>query len=239
MGNRAVITTKENLETGRGLEVYLHWNGGRDSVEGFLEYCRLRSFRPPEKDDYGWARLCQVIGNFLGADGCSVGVDEISRLDTDNGDNGTYLIRDWEIVGRKYFSGKEQYGYGIWEFLDYLDESQPEQQRLGSQMMRCLMHHGKVISDINWNYQFEMAKRREEGIGCTGFKEGSYYSLDGNRPYRILRILDRPEMEAVVEMDGKEMTLPRFVWRDGTESILVKDENGTERSVTSMNEVSS
>jgi len=42
-----------------------------------------------------------------------------------------------------------------------------------------------------------------------------------------------------VEMDGKEMTLPRFVWRDGTESILVKDENGTERSVTSMNEVSS
>ena len=28
MGNRAVITTKENLETRRGLGVYLHWNGG-------------------------------------------------------------------------------------------------------------------------------------------------------------------------------------------------------------------
>lgn len=60
MGNRAVITTEENFEKNSGLGVYLHWNGGRDSVQGFLEYCRLRSFRRPESDDYGWARLCQV-----------------------------------------------------------------------------------------------------------------------------------------------------------------------------------
>lgn len=30
MGNRAVITTKENWAHG-GVGVYLHWNGGRDS----------------------------------------------------------------------------------------------------------------------------------------------------------------------------------------------------------------
>ena len=69
MGNRAVITTEE-----RDLGVYLQWNGGRDSVEAFLEYCRMRGFRPPEADSYGWARLCQVIANFFGADGLSVGI---------------------------------------------------------------------------------------------------------------------------------------------------------------------
>lgn len=88
--------------------VYLHWNGGRDSVQAFLEYCRLRSFRRLENDDYGWARLCQVMGNFLGADGCSLGVDDITRLDQNNYDNGVYLIKDWRIVGRRYFEGEEQ-----------------------------------------------------------------------------------------------------------------------------------
>ena len=33
MGNRAIITTKDC-----DLSLYLHWNGGRDSVEGFLAY---------------------------------------------------------------------------------------------------------------------------------------------------------------------------------------------------------
>ena len=33
MGNRAVITTKE-----RELALYLHWNGGRDTVEPLLRY---------------------------------------------------------------------------------------------------------------------------------------------------------------------------------------------------------
>ncbi len=60
MGNRAIITT-EKKEIG----VYLHWNGGRDSVEAFLEYCKRAGHRSPDKDCYGWARLCQVISNFL------------------------------------------------------------------------------------------------------------------------------------------------------------------------------
>ena len=39
MGNRAVITT-ENKKIG----IYLHWNGGRDSVEAFLKYCELKNY---------------------------------------------------------------------------------------------------------------------------------------------------------------------------------------------------
>ena len=49
MGNRAVIQMK-----GSNVGIYLHYNGGRDSIEGFLAYCKLRDFRG---DDYGMARL--------------------------------------------------------------------------------------------------------------------------------------------------------------------------------------
>lgn len=100
MGNRAVITTRENFDN-NGVGVYVHWNGGRDSVEAFLKYCELKGYRTPETDNYGWARLCQVIGNFFGGD-CSVGIDICSNLDCDNYDNGVYIIKDWKIVGREY-----------------------------------------------------------------------------------------------------------------------------------------
>lgn len=96
MGNRAVICTEA-----RDLGVYLHWNGGRNSVEAFLLYCKLKGYRCPEDDSYGWARLCQVIGNFFGGE-YSVGIDRYDRLDTDNGDNGVYIIKDWQIIGKEF-----------------------------------------------------------------------------------------------------------------------------------------
>ena len=111
MGNRAVITTRD-----KKLGVYLHWNGGRDSVEGFLQYCKLKGYRCPENDCYGWARLCQVIGNFFGGD-CSVGIDLYNRLDLNNGDNGVYIIENWEIVDREFFTGEEQNSYDAQEVL--------------------------------------------------------------------------------------------------------------------------
>ena len=96
MGNRAVITTED-----KQIGVYVHWNGGRGSIEAFLLYCKLKGYRAPETDCYGWARLCQVIGNFFGGK-YSVGIDKYDRLDTDNGDNGTYIIKDWQIIGKEF-----------------------------------------------------------------------------------------------------------------------------------------
>ena len=59
MGNRAVITNKPNKGEiwEENIGIYLHWNGGRDSVEAFLKYCELRGFRATNRDNYGWARL--------------------------------------------------------------------------------------------------------------------------------------------------------------------------------------
>ena len=120
MGNRAVITTAE-----KKLGVYLHWNGGRDSVEGFLEYCKRAGFRSPDTDCYGWARLCQVIANFFGPGGTSVGIDLYERLDTE-GDNGVYVIEGWEIVGREFEPEKEQRTSPLEDFVKAVADKQPQ-----------------------------------------------------------------------------------------------------------------
>lgn len=124
MGNRAVITTRENFEND-GVGVYLHWNGGRDSVQAFLEYCKRKGYISPSSDNYGWARLCQVIGNFFG-DSNSIGIDKVSHLDCDNWDNGVYIIEGWNIVGREYFEGPEQKVHELEAMLDEIDSRQPE-----------------------------------------------------------------------------------------------------------------
>jgi hypothetical protein len=132
MGNRAVITKAPFNPENVG--IYVHWNGGRDSVEGFLKYCELRGFRG-FPDDYGVARLTQVISNYFGKDGLSVGVDVCSRLDTD-GDNGTYLVEGWEIVGRvNYDNYREQKEYGLLEMLREINNQQPEEQRLTEEQL--------------------------------------------------------------------------------------------------------
>ena len=132
MGNRAVITTKENYEN-NGVGVYLHWNGGRDSVSAFLKYCKLRGFRT---GSYGWARLCQIIGNFFGGS-LSIGIDTVDRLDCNNGDNGVYLIDNWEIVGREHFDYTEQNSYNETDMLLHIDSKQPESERLGEEFIKC------------------------------------------------------------------------------------------------------
>lgn len=133
MGNRAVITTKENF-INNGVGVYLHWNGGRDSVESFLKYMKLKGHRAPDQDCYGWARLCQVVGNYFGGT-TSIGIDTVDHLDVDNGDNGTYFIKGWDIVDRKYFNGREQNTYNIDEILIRIDESQPLTEQLGKEFL--------------------------------------------------------------------------------------------------------
>lgn len=126
MGNRAVITDKS-----KEIGVYLHWNGGRDSVEAFLKYCELRGFRTVETDrPYAYARLVQIIANFFhGAS--SVGVDLCKNLDMDNYDNGVYIIEGWKIVGREYFDGREQGAHSLKDMLKAIDDAQPVQDRLG------------------------------------------------------------------------------------------------------------
>ena len=170
MGNRAVITTMKEWKTD-GIGVYLHWNGGRDSVEAFVEYCRLKGYRAPDSDCYGWARLCQVIGNFFGGT-TSVGIDRLRFLDRDNGDNGVYLLDGWDIVDRLYFEGNEQQEYDRKEMLKEIDRRMPEEERIGADFFNndpvpaaSLKEGDKVyVCDYTGEYTVETVQGIGEGI---------------------------------------------------------------------------
>ena len=133
MGNRAVITTKENFDND-GVGIYLHWNGGRDSVEGFLAFCKARGYRAPSEDNYGWAYLATTIGNCF-CDGLSLGIDRLSNLDCDNHDNGVYIIDGWDIVGRKYAPLHEQDYHQFRDVLEFINKSQPKEMQLSAEQI--------------------------------------------------------------------------------------------------------
>lgn len=101
MGNRAVITASTKRTGAVG--IYLHWNGGIESVLAFCHAAKARGFRDPANDDsYAMARLCGLIHEFFGVyESTSLGIGLIDHLDTDNYDNGTYVVgKGWEIVDR-------------------------------------------------------------------------------------------------------------------------------------------
>lgn len=134
MGNRAIIKGK-----GQDLGVYVHWNGGIDSVTAFLEYCKLKRYRSPEVDTYGVARLCQVIGNFFGGSG-SVGVEKINKNISPEYvsklwlDNGIYEVENWKIKAHwnpDLVTSERHEGYDLKEMLLKIDGSMPEDEQLG------------------------------------------------------------------------------------------------------------
>lgn len=109
MGDRAIITTED-----RRLGVYVHWDGSPDRIRGFLAYCDLMGFRPPETDNYGWAQLIKIIGNYIDenrrSDGLSLGICQDIRDSDSPGDNGIYIIKDWAV--------QEQIGI-LYDYLTY------------------------------------------------------------------------------------------------------------------------
>lgn len=143
MGNRAIIKG-----VGTNIGVYVHWNGGYDSVLAFTQYCKLKGYRSPESDPaYGTARLAQVIGNYFGGS-CSVGVENmrgaagltpefVKELYLDNG---VYEIENWEIV--KHWNpdvvkpeNESHEGYDLTEMLCVIDECQPVKEQLSKEFI--------------------------------------------------------------------------------------------------------
>jgi hypothetical protein len=89
MGNRAVIAFGPDRPNTVG--IYVHWNGGPESVLAFMAAAKALAVRDPLEDSYGIARIAQIIGNVFGGT-TSIGVEKLSKLDTDNGDNGLYIV---------------------------------------------------------------------------------------------------------------------------------------------------
>ena len=163
MGNRAIVKPE-----GQNIGVYLHWNGGIDSVTAFLKYCELKGFRGFD-DPYGLARFCQVVGNFFGG-GLSIGV-ETRVYETEEYaewiDNGIYVVKGWDIVRRiGGFEGRE--GYDLDEMLHEIDVKQPLTERLGdfldgveTDIQNIKIGEFVFVQDIRGNY----VKHKVVGIG--------------------------------------------------------------------------
>lgn len=182
MGNRAIITTRENFRT-NGIGIYLHWNGGRDSVNAFLRYCKLKRYRSPEADSYGWLRLCQVIGNFFGG-GLSAGIENIDFTKNPHTDNGVYIIEDWEIVDRKYFSGLEQDNYKLSEFLEEIDETMPVGEQLGKDFFNSKEVEVSLLEIGDEVLIFDEVRCKYEKCKVVGFGDGRVNGLDRtDKPY--------------------------------------------------------
>lgn len=106
MGNRAVIAF-EGSTADSSPALYLHWNGGRASVIGFLNACRdlgYHNILPVQERRDAVARLIQAW--FKKG---SVYVGPFGSLDQNNMDNGVYVVGPkFDIVGRKFAPREEE-----------------------------------------------------------------------------------------------------------------------------------
>jgi hypothetical protein len=123
MGNRAVITasTAPNAPC-----IYLHWNGGRDSVEGFLQAAKNLSIKGTEPESFD--RLANLLArHFFNCEvGHTVYRQEYKNADADNWDNGVYVIdENFNIVKRIYMRRGEQNSHKSAEIANHIAAKAP------------------------------------------------------------------------------------------------------------------
>lgn len=216
MGNRAVITDAE-----KQIGVYLHWNGGRDTIEPLLAYCKLKEYRDVIDDPcYAFARLTQVIANFFGG-GTSVGVGLFSELDTDNNDNGTYVIgKDWKIVDRLFFDRTEQNYHKFLPMLRAINNEQPKDEQLENiELVKYCLNNGISLED---NCE------REYIIDDNGFNETVGYIIEASNT-----LIDVTKVKTMrrIESDTFEVELV-----DGTKyPISFDDADGIMTKIATLN----
>lgn len=106
MGNRANVVFTDGEEFSPA--IYLHWNGGPESIYAFLSEMDRRKIRTGDVM-YESARFCHIVGDFFDQDnigGLSLGLanglangpendtpEAFAKVKTDSGDNGFYLVQ--------------------------------------------------------------------------------------------------------------------------------------------------
>ena len=80
MGNRAFVVFTNQDEDVIGPAVYVHWNGGPESIYAFLTELDRRKIRNGGDMPYQVARFVHIIGDFFDgteAGACSLGIAPI------------------------------------------------------------------------------------------------------------------------------------------------------------------
>jgi hypothetical protein len=112
MGNRATVI----FDNGQRISpaIYLHWNGGPESVYAFLGELDRRGVRADS--EYDAARFVQLIGEFFDGreefTGLSLGIvngpseitaDALDKVESDHGDNGFYVVNRENRTMRRFY----------------------------------------------------------------------------------------------------------------------------------------
>lgn len=204
MGDRAVISNKN-----KNLGIYLHWYGYREFVESALAYCNVKQYRSPDIDDeYGWARLCQVLGNTLGGS-LSLGIGKFDRMDTDNWDNGTYIIEGWDIKERLYQQYEDaKMKDSMFENLQYINNKQPKEEQLDEKELKGFaelweIKHINRLNDERKSYiekKIDLQKQEEKEKQSTDTKQ------------EVEKTIDKKEYNSTIsDKNGQFMTKTEFI----------------------------
>ena len=224
MGDRAVISNKN-----KNLGIYLHWYGYREFVESVLAYCDLKQYRNPDVDDeYGWARLCQVLGNTLGGT-ISLGIGKFERMDTDNWDNGTYIIEGWDIKERLYqHYDDSKMKDSMFENLKYINEKQPKDEQLKDEELKAFaelweIKHIDRLNDERKAYVEEKIKlqKQEEQKKQSTKNEQEVEKIDDEKGFN----------STISDKKGQFMTKAEFL------ALFSKDFDEDTQKPTGENEV--
>ena len=95
MGNRAYVIFEDKESKSFSPAIYLHWNGGPESIYAFLDELDRRGVRSDQ--EYEAARFAQIVADYFMPDQLSVGVMSGPSSAADLGrwakeDNGLYLV---------------------------------------------------------------------------------------------------------------------------------------------------
>ena len=95
MGNRAYVIFEDKESKSFSPAIYLHWNGGPESIYAFLDELDRRGVRSDQ--EYEAARFVQIVGEYFMPDQLSLGVTSGPSSAADLGrwageDNGLYLV---------------------------------------------------------------------------------------------------------------------------------------------------
>ena len=119
MGNRAVVVFTDENWNNPGPAVYLHWNGGPDSIYAFLSELDRRKARQGNDMAYQVARFIHVIGDYFDKDeagSTSLGVMDAPKEISSEGladlcdigsDNGVYVVNrnNGKLIMRRFVYG--------------------------------------------------------------------------------------------------------------------------------------
>ena len=149
MGNRAFICFENNP-----INIYVHWNGGIESVKAFCDAAKERGFADPTSDaSYAMARLIGLIHEFFGVtDSSSLGVCTFSSAEEEidaitYADNGKYIIgKDWQIICHYQYSYDDQKRV---ELATTLENSSDKDKQQYEQIKSILIEHGKRIEQLD------------------------------------------------------------------------------------------